>query len=157
MSEQELIQYIIEKIMTIIPRAQAIKSQNGEMWTDVISLLVGREAEVVLPKAKYFPIWKEGSWNIGENCMYLGYPYKVIQNHNSTGNPTWTPFDAPALFAPWHGVSVDTALPWKQPTGAQDIYLVDEYIVFTDGKTYRCLINTNYSPTEYAQAWQEII
>jgi|LSQX01.3.fsa_nt_gb hypothetical protein len=31
MSEQELIQYIIEKIMTIIPRAQAIKSQNGEM------------------------------------------------------------------------------------------------------------------------------
>ena len=89
--------------------------------------------------------------------MYLGYPYKVIQNHNSTGNPTWTPFDAPALFAPWHGVSVDTALPWKQPTGAQDIYLVDEYMVFTDGKTYLCLTNTNYSPAEYAQAWQEII
>ena len=119
-------------------------------------LLIDKPAAVVLPLISMMDDWKEGKWAAGKSLTHSGYPYKVVQTHDSTGNPTWTPDVKPALFAPWHGVSMETALPWKAPTGAQDMYKVDEYMVWTDSKIYQCKSDTAYSPIEYAQAWQLI-
>lgn len=47
-------------------------------------------------------------------------------------------------------------MPWIKPTGAHDMYKANEYMVFTDGGTYRCIQDTAYSPTEYAQAWERV-
>ena len=30
-----------------------------------------------------------------------------------------------------------------------------EYMIWTDGKVYECKRDTNFSPTEYAQAWED--
>ena len=49
---------------------------------------------------------------------------------------------------------VSTARPWVAPQGAHDMYRAGEYMVFTDGKVYRCLSDTNFSPTDYPQAWE---
>lgn len=99
--------------------------------------------------------WKPGSYAVGDVRVYEGIPYKCIQAHNSTGNKTWNPSVA-SLWIQYHGTSVETARPWIAPTGAHDIYLAGEYMIWTDGSTYKCLSNTNFSPADYALAWEKI-
>ena len=40
-------------------------------------------------------------------------------------------------------------------TGAHDMYLAGEYMIWEDGKVKHCLENTNFSPDEYPQAWED--
>lgn len=117
------------------------------------TLMINQTAAVVLPMMPFMEEWREGKWAAGVSLLYLGLPYKVLQTHDSQGNPGWNPEQALSLFAPWHGISMETAQPWKKPTGAHDIYKANEYMVFTDGRTFRCLQDTAYSPTEYPKAW----
>lgn len=118
------------------------------------TLMINQPAAVVLPLMPFMEEWREGKWSAGVSLLYLGLPYKVLQTHDSQGNPGWNPLQAVSLFAPWHGVSVETAQPWKKPSGAHDMYRANEYMVFMDGRTYCCLQDTAYSPTEYPQAWE---
>lgn len=97
--------------------------------------------------------WKPGSYTNGNVRTWMGIPYKCVQGHDSTGNNDWTPDATPALWMQYHGTSVDTARPWVAPTGAHDMYKTGEYMIWTDGLTYRCASDTVYSPTDYAQAW----
>lgn len=120
------------------------------------TLMINQPAAVVLPLMPFMEEWREGKWTAGVSLLYLGLPYKVLQTHNSQGNPGWNPLLAVSLFAPWHGISLETAQPWKKPIGAHDMYKADEYMVFTDGRTYCCLQDTAYSPAEYPQAWKAI-
>lgn len=34
------------------------------------------------------------------------------------------------------------------------MYHSGEYMVYTDGKTYKCVQNTNFSPDDYPSAWE---
>ena len=120
------------------------------------TMMINQPAAVVLPLMPFMEEWREGKWTAGVSLLYLGLPYKVIQTHDSKGNPSWNPLQAVSLFAHWHGINPETAQPWKKPTGAHDMYKVNEYMVFTDGKTYRCLQDTVYSPIEYPQAWEGV-
>lgn len=65
------------------------------------------------------------------------------------GNSAWYTFNRPL-----HGKSVETARPFVPVQGAHDMYRSSEYMIFTDGKTYHCLQDTAYSPTDYAAAWE---
>lgn len=91
---------------------------------------------------------------IGEVRLYNEYPYKVFQPHNSAQNPGWTPEAAPALWTPYHGTTVDTALPFRQPTGAHDIYKAGEMMIWTGGTVYRSKADTSFSPAAYPAAWE---
>ena len=44
----------------------------------------------------------------------------------------------------------------QKHTGAHDMYKSGEYMVYTDREVYKCLQDTAYSPTDYAQAWQAV-
>lgn len=100
--------------------------------------------------------WKPGVYETNDVREYNGTPYKCVQGHDSTANPGWTPDVVPALWMQYHGTTKDSARPWVQPTGAHDMYLRGEYMIWTDGKTYRCKTDTNFSPSEYAQAWEAV-
>lgn len=67
------------------------------------------------------------------------------------GNSAWYTFNRPL-----HGKSVETARPFVPVQGSHDMYRAGEYMVFTDGKTYRCKIDTNFSPTDYGAAWEVV-
>ena len=55
------------------------------------------------------------------------------------------------------GGTTDTVKDWKQPTGAHDAYMTGDKIKFTDGKTYRSLIDYNvWSPAVYPAAWEVV-
>lgn len=100
--------------------------------------------------------WKPGVYEKNDVRDYNGTPYKCVQGHDSTANPGWTPAATPALWMQYHGTTKDSARPWVQPTGAHDMYLHGEYMIWTDGKTYKCISDTNFSPVEYAQAWSVV-
>ena len=105
--------------------------------------------------AALFRPWAMGAYVIGDLRNYNGCPVRCVQAHNSTGNPAWTP-DVASLWAEYHGTSVDTARPYKAPTGAQDAYQKDEYIIWTDGKVYRCKQNACvWDPAALPSAWEK--
>lgn len=102
-----------------------------------------------------FEPWKRGIYSVGDvrTDPKTGYPYECITAHDSASNPDWT-IDVRTLWKPWHSRSADYALPWVQPTGAHDMYHSGEYMIWTDKKVYKCILDTNFSPTEYSQAWE---
>lgn len=67
------------------------------------------------------------------------------------GSSAWATF-----WRPLHGTTPETARPWCKPVaGTTDMYHDGEYMVYTDGALYLCIVNTVYSPEEYAQAWEK--
>ena len=101
-------------------------------------------------------IWNPAVYVVGDVRMYAGIPYKCVQAHDSTQNTTWTPDTTPALWMQYHGTTPETARSWIAPTGAHDTYRAGEYMIWTDGKVYRCKQDTVYSPNDYAQAWERV-
>lgn len=65
------------------------------------------------------------------------------------GNSAWYTFNRPL-----HGKTVDTARPFVPVQGAHDMYHTGEYAIWTDGLIYRCKQDTNFSPADYAAAWE---
>ena len=55
---------------------------------------------------------------------------------------------------PLHGTSPETARPFVPVQGAHDMYRTGESMIYTDGQTYRCLSDTNFSPEESPAAWE---
>lgn len=97
--------------------------------------------------------WKQGIYNIGDVRLWDSIPYKCVQAHDSTNNEDWNPTVA-SLWMQYHGTSKETARAWVAPTGAQDMYKVGEWMIWTDGTYYECLSDTNFSPVDYAAAWR---
>lgn len=67
------------------------------------------------------------------------------------GSSSWYTFNRPL-----HGKTPETARPFVAPMGAHDMYHTGEYAVWTDGKTYRCKSDTNFSPKDYPDAWEVV-
>lgn len=100
--------------------------------------------------------WSPGVYAAGDVRRTDTGLFKCCQAHDSTANEGWTPETTPALWSPYHGTTAETALPFVQPSGAQDMYKTGEYMIYTDGITYRCVQDTSFSPDEYAQAWEAV-
>ena len=121
----------------------------------VTQLIKDQPADLVIGTSEFILPWREGRYVVGDVRMWEGQPKRCCQAHDSTMNSTWTPSVA-SLWSPFHATNKENALPWIQPTGAHDMYKANEYMVFTDGRTYCCLQDTAYSPAEYPQAWKAI-
>ena len=104
-----------------------------------------------------FPVWSAGNFIVGDIATHpdTGYPYECFTAHDSITNPDYT-IDVRTLWKPWHSRAAEYALPWEQPTGAHDMYKAGEYMVWTDGETYKCIADTAYSPEEYGSAWEVV-
>lgn len=98
--------------------------------------------------------WHAGAYAVGDVRTEDGVPYKCVQAHDSAANPDWKPSATPALWMQYHGTSRETARAYVAPTGAHDMYLAGEWMIYTDGLLYECLADTAYSPTDYAAAWK---
>lgn len=117
---------------------------------------VREDTAVINRVATLVRTWVPGAYAVGDVRVYDGIPYCCVQGHDSTQNPDWTPEAEPALWMQYHGTSPETARPWVAPAGAHDIYRAGEYMIWTDGQMYKCVQDTDFSPTEYAQAWEAV-
>lgn len=94
--------------------------------------------------------------NAGEIATHpeTGYPYECMTAYDGTVQQDWT-IENRTLWKPWHSKKKEYALPWEAPTGAHDMYLAGEYMIWEDGIVKKCVQDTSFSPTEYAQAWED--
>ena len=139
---------------------KAVKEESDNklqsMKPFVTELVKGKPADVVIQSREFILPWSEGKYILDDVRLWNNIPKRCCQAHDSTNNPSWNPSVA-SLWAPFHGKTKATALPWEKPTGAHDMYKAGEWMVFTEGSTYECLSDTAYSPTEYAQAWKKAV
>ena len=116
-------------------------------------LVKDKPANIVISASEFILDWVPDSYIIGDiRKDSIGHPKRCITAHNSLTNPDHT-IDVASLWAPFHVTQSTYALPWVAPTGTHDMYKVGEYMIFTDEKIYKCVTDTNFSPTDYAQAW----
>lgn len=128
-----------------------------------IGALAARLARAEAPKARandvidMMPLlrpWKEGVYPEDEVVVYNGLPYRCVQEHDSTGNPSWNPEQTLSLWAGCHATDAAHALEWAEPAGAHDAYMLGEYIRW-DGAVYRCVTDgTVHDPDELPASWE---
>lgn len=107
-----------------------------------------------------YDVWKLGNYAVGDIRNYAGQTWECIQAHDNAIYPDIAPDKSAwaTFWKPLHGTTPETARPWTKPvSGTADMYLIGEHMVWTDGKIYKCLRNTVYSPEEYAADWKRII
>lgn len=100
--------------------------------------------------------WSKGKHETGEVYSAGEQIWQCIQDYDNAVYPDIVP-DGTAwstFHKPYHGATIETALPYVAPTGAHDMYVAGEYMVWTDGRVYKCIQNTAYSPAEYKTAWE---
>lgn len=100
--------------------------------------------------------WTAGSYEVGDIRNANGQTWECFQAHDNDVYPDINP-DNDAWYTFWrplHATSPETARPFVPVQGAHDMYRSGEYMVFTDGQIYKCLSDTAYSPSDYAQAWE---
>lgn len=138
-----------------IPTEQASLAAVGRMYLKTAQV---EDTETKLAVSGLYETWTAGKYEVGDLCNYAGQTYECTQAHDNATYPDITP-ENPQTWAnfwkPLHGKSAANARPWtKSQFGTTDMYLAGEYMVYTDGKMYKCLSDTVYSPEEYVQAWE---
>ena len=108
--------------------------------------------------------WAPGQWHTGDICNTrtdsgeLEQTWECYQDYDNATYPDIHPGSSAwfTFMRPLHGKTKESARPFVQPTHSKDIYFFGEYMIFTDGLTYRCIAanGTNFSPAEYAAAWE---
>lgn len=102
-----------------------------------------------LEAVELFPAWAEGkTYAIGQRIQYGGKLFKCVQAHTSQAD--WTPDATPAL---WTEVAKPgEILPWKQPQGAHDSYMIGDKVYYPDvgDPIYVSTVDNNvWEPTVY--------
>lgn len=103
----------------------------------------------------YFPEWDgDGhAYAVGDRVTYEGTLYKVLQAH--TSQSTWTPTDAPSLFAKVLTSTTGEPLPWEQPDSTNP-YMIGDRVTY-NGKVYESTVDNNvWAPDAYPQGWKEV-
>lgn len=113
----------------------------------------------IIAEEEYIPKWDGGkdysNVVIGAPVEHEGQIYTLLQPHNASYYPG-TPATLAALWRVKHTTDPAKAKPFVQPTSTSDMYLKDECMLYTDGKVYRALRDTVYSPEEYGPDWEVI-
>lgn len=127
-----------------------ITAQKTEYQSNIATL----SDDVALLIPEVYPLWSGNGVEYKKDMRvtYNSVLYKVLQDH--TSQETWTPTDAPSLFAKVL-TSTETIPDWEQPT-AENAYMTGDKVRY-NGKVYESLIDNNvWSPEAYPQGWQEV-
>ncbi len=125
-----------------------------EFVTFLRSARLTADDQTALAGKELYPLWNETAvYKKGDRVRYDGVLYKCLQNH--TAQASWTPTDAPSL---WAKVLIPTpsVIPeWEQPESTNP-YMKGDKVTYK-GKTYESLIDNNvWSPEAYPQGWKEV-
>ncbi len=133
---------------------------RGEAKTYRAAIVAARDAvtedNARLVIRALYPDWVAGAHAVGKIYNADSQTWECFAAYDNATYPDIKPDNAAwyTFNRPLHGTTVATARPFVQPTGAHDVYKAGEYMIWTDGKTYRCKADTAYSPIDYAAAWE---
>lgn len=105
-----------------------------------------------------YETWVPGAYEVGDVRNYSGQTWECFQAHDNATYSDIAPDNAAwfTFWRPLHGKTVATARPFVPVQGAHDMYRTGEYMVYTDGKIYKCKQDTNFSPDDYKDAWEVV-
>lgn len=108
--------------------------------------------ELAVQAAAIYPLWNSSAtYAVGDRVRYNGVLYKCLQAH--TAQATWTPTDAPSLWAKVLTSETGEPLPWEQPDNTNPYMKGDK--VTHNGKTWVSTIDNNvWEPGVYG--WEEV-
>lgn len=111
----------------------------------------GMTDEQILNFPDFVEKWQPGrTYVVGKRLEHNGTIYKVLTAH--TSQETWTPPDAPSLFAKVL-IPTDTIPEWEQPDSTNPYSKGDK--VMHNGKTWVSTTDNNvWEPGEYG--WEEV-
>lgn len=151
----------VPEVQPVEPVAEpVVYDETASMFHAVRLMMVAGDVPVSTDDDKIklsglYADWTSGSHTVGEVYNADGQTWECFQAYDNAtypdiapGNSAWYTFNRPL-----HGKSRDTAREFVQPTGAHDIYKADEWCIFA-GDYWLCKNDTAYSPTDYAQAWE---
>lgn len=139
--------------MTLIEKARVIRQLIEKAMIDTAALT---DAEALTATCMY-PKWSGDAveYTVGQRVQYDGVLYTVLAAH--TSQSTWTPKDAPSLFAKVL-IPDPTVVPeWEQPDSTNPYMQGDK--VKHNGKVWVSLVDNNvWEPgvTGTAALWQEV-
>ena len=115
--------------------------QEAKLFIEALVKLRGLATdEMSLQVPNLYPTWKvETNYSVGDRVLYNDVLYKVITAH--TSQETWTPTDAPSLFAKVLIPDEDVIPEWEQPDSTNPYMTGDK--VSHNGKTWVSTINNN--------------
>ena len=115
--------------------------QEAKLFIEALVKLRGLATdEMSLQVPNLYPTWKvETNYSVGDRVLYNDVLYKVITAH--TSQKTWTPTDAPSLFAKVLIPDEDVIPEWEQPDSTNPYMAGDK--VSHNGKTWVSTINNN--------------
>ena len=141
-----------------IPVEPTVYDEQTAMVTAVRLLMQDRRpttADERIQCAALYPVWAAGVHAQGDIYTVDGDPWECIQSYDNGVYPDINPRNAAwhTFNRPYHGTTLETARNFVQPTGAHDMYKAGEWMIY-DGKAYKCLSDTAYSPGDYSAAWE---
>ena len=143
------------------PTAEAVRYDETASTMNAVRLMMAAGSVPVTTDEEKISVsglyadWTSGSHTVGEVYNAGGQTWECFQAYDNAVYPDINP-DGSAwgtFNRPLHGKSRETARAFVQPTGAHDIYRAGEWMI-ADGRYWLCLSDTAYSPSEYAQAWE---
>ena len=112
----------------------------------------------IIDQELFIPHWKEGLQIKDAPIQYEGQIYRVLQAHDSTGNPGWTPATQSALFSICHTKNPFKAKPWITPQGISGMYELGDCYIDNEGTVWRQIYNDSnvYDAATLPERWEEV-
>ena len=126
--------------------------QEAKLFIDAFVKLRGLATdEMSLQVPNLYPVWKsETQYTAGDRVLYNDVLYKVVTAHVS--QDTWTPVDAPSLFAKVLIPNENIIPEWEQPNSTNP-YMAGDKVTY-NGKTWISTVDNNvWAPGVYG--WEE--
>ena len=119
----------------------------------------GMSGTEIIDQEIFVPEWKPANYQtVGASVHYEGQVYKVLQVHDSTSNPDWTPAATPALWSVCHTTDPAKAKPWLEPQGTSGMYQLGECYRADDGMVYRQIYDGDnvYDAEAMPDRWEAV-
>lgn len=112
----------------------------------------------IIDQELFIPHWKEGLQIKDAPVQYDGQVYRVLQAHDSTGNPGWTPATQPALFSICHTKNPYKAKPWMNPSGTSGMYYLNDCYIDENQLIWRQIYNGEnvYDAATLPERWIQV-
>ena len=123
-----------------------------EFVTFLRSARLTADDQTALAGKELYPLWNETAvYKKGDRVRYDGVLYRCLQDH--TAQATWTPTDAPSLWAKVLIPTLSVIPEWEQPESTNP-YMKGDKVKY-NGKTWVSSIDNNvWAPGVYG--WNEV-
>lgn len=130
--------------------------QNAQHLKEQGESMSGTE---IIDQELFVPEWKPANYQtVGAPVKFDGQVYKVLQAHDSSQTPDWTPAATPALWSICHTTDPAKAKPWLEPQGTSGMYQLGECCRADGGIVYRQIYDGDnvYDAEAMPDRWQTV-